>query len=76
MTEDEMVGWHHRCKGCELGQTLGDSEGQGSLGCYNPWGHEKSDMTWRLNSNEMEPYSQTRSLLLRWPQYVLFGLNG
>ena len=46
MTEDEMVGWHHRCKGCELGQTLGDGEGQGSLGCYNPWGHEKSDMTW------------------------------
>ena len=30
-TEDEMVGWHHRFNGHELGQTLGDSEGQGSL---------------------------------------------
>ena len=30
-TEDEMVGWHHRLNGHELGQTLGDSEGQGSL---------------------------------------------
>ena len=25
-TEDEMVGWHHRFNGHELGQTLGDSE--------------------------------------------------
>ena len=27
--EDEMVGWHHWLSGRELGQTLGDSEGQG-----------------------------------------------
>ena len=31
MTEDEMVGWHHRLNGHELEQTLGDSGGQGSL---------------------------------------------
>ena len=30
-TEDEMVGWHHQLNGHELEQTLGDSEGQGSL---------------------------------------------
>jgi len=30
MTEDEMVGWHHRLNGHESEQTLGDSEGQGS----------------------------------------------
>ena len=23
MTEDEMVGWHHRLNGCEFGWTLG-----------------------------------------------------
>ena len=28
MTEDEMVGWHHRLSGLELGQTPGDGEGQ------------------------------------------------
>ena len=28
--EDEMVGWHHRFSGHELGQALGDSERQGS----------------------------------------------
>ena len=30
-TEDEMVGWHHRLKGHEFEQTLGDIEDQGSL---------------------------------------------
>ena len=30
-TEDEMVGWHHKFNGHELGQTPGDGEGQGGL---------------------------------------------
>ena len=34
MTEDEMVGWHHHLNGHEFEQTLGDSEGQGSLAVY------------------------------------------
>ena len=39
--EDEMVGWHHQLNGYELKQTLGYSEGQGSLVCCNSWGsHE------------------------------------
>ena len=33
MTEDEMVGWHHRLNEHEFEQTLGDSEGQASLVC-------------------------------------------
>ena len=51
MTEDEMVGWHHQLNGHELGQTLGDSEGQGSLACCSPWGHKESDTTERLNND-------------------------
>ena len=39
MTEDERVGWHHRLDGHEFEQTLGDSEGQGSLVCCSPVGH-------------------------------------
>ena len=31
MTENEMVGWHHRLNGHEFEQTQGDSEGQESL---------------------------------------------
>ena len=38
-TDNETVGWNHRLNGCEFGQTLRDSEGQGSLACYSPWGH-------------------------------------
>ena len=32
-----MVGWHHRLNEYEFEQTLGDSEGQGSLACCSPW---------------------------------------
>ena len=42
---DEMVGWHHRLSRHEFKQTPGDSEGQGSLACYGPWGQKESDMT-------------------------------
>ena len=33
MTEDEIVGWHHQLSQHEFEQTLGGSEGQGSLAC-------------------------------------------
>ena len=45
MTEDEMVGWPHQHDGHEFELTPGDSEGQGSLTCYSPWGHKELDMT-------------------------------
>ena len=35
MTEDEMVGWHHRLNGHKSEHR--DSEGQGSLVCCRPW---------------------------------------
>ena len=35
-TEDEMFGWHHRLNAHEFEQTLGDSEGQGSLAFCSP----------------------------------------
>ena len=34
MTEDEMVGWHHRLNGHEFEQAPGDVEGQASLACF------------------------------------------
>ena len=51
MTQDEMVGRHHRLDGHEFEQAPGESEGQGSLTCYSPWGHKESIMTERLNDN-------------------------
>ena len=49
MTEDEMVGWHHRLYGHELVQVPGVGDGQGILVCYSPWGHKVSDRSDRLN---------------------------
>ena len=43
MTEDEMVGWHHRLDGHEFEQALGAGNGQGIFARYSPWGHKKSD---------------------------------
>ena len=33
MTEDKMVGWHHRLKGHEFKKVLGVGDGQGGLVC-------------------------------------------
>jgi len=33
MTEDEMVGWHHRLNGHEFEQAQGVGDGQGNLAC-------------------------------------------
>ena len=44
-TGDEIVGWHHRLNGHEFKQSLGVSDGQGSLGCCSPWDHKDLDMT-------------------------------
>ena len=38
MTEDEMIGWHHRLNGHEFEKPLGVGDGQGSLVRYSPWG--------------------------------------
>jgi len=50
MTEDEMVGWHHRLNGHEFEQAAGDGEGQGSLACCSPWGCKELDTTEQLNT--------------------------
>ena len=38
VTEDEMVGWHHRLNGHKFEQTAGDCDGQRSQACCSPWG--------------------------------------
>ena len=49
MTEDEMVGWHHRLDGHGFAWTLGVGDGQGGLACCGSWGRKESDTTERLN---------------------------
>ena len=52
MTEDEMVGWHHRLDGHEFEQALGFGDGQGGLASCSPWGRKESDTTEQLNNNK------------------------
>ena len=51
MTEDEIVGWHHRLNGHGFGCTLGVGEGQGGLACCDSWscrvGHDwATELNW------------------------------
>ena len=49
MTEDEMIGWHHRLNGLEFEYTPGVGDGQGSLSRCSPWGHKESETAEWLN---------------------------
>ena len=70
MTEDEMVGWHHRLNGHEFEQAWGVGDGQGGLACCSPWDHKESDMTERLNGTELkEP--RASSLCLHFTRAIL-----
>ena len=51
MTEDDMVGWHHRLNEHEFEQTPGDREKQGSLECCSPQG--RKSQTQRPNNNNL-----------------------
>ena len=52
LTEDEMVGWHHRLNGCEFEYTLGVGDGWEGVQCWNPWDLQNSDSTEQLNWTE------------------------
>ena len=49
MTEDEMVGWHHKLYGYEFEQAPGVGGEQGSLVCCSPRDCKELDTTERLN---------------------------
>ena len=44
MAEDQIVGEHNQFNGHESEQTPGESEGQGSLVHYSPWGFIELDV--------------------------------
>ena len=62
MTEDEMIGWHHRLNGHEFEQTPGDGEGPGSLACYShsvtKSGTRLSDWTTTVTHQQAQSHTQ------------------
>ena len=67
-TEDEIVGWHHWLSGHEFEQTLGDSEGQGSLAYSSPW--DWKELEHNLVTKQVLPFKMSDvsliSFLYRW----------
>ena len=73
MTEDKIVGWHHRLNRHGFGWTLGVGDGQGGLACCGSWGRKESDTTEQLNWTEITdaqmysvhgfPYQDTHAVL-------------
>ena len=45
MTEEEMVGWHHRLDGLEFEYASGTGDGQGGLACCCPLHHKGPNTT-------------------------------
>ena len=45
MTDDEVVGWHHRLGGHEFEQAPRDNGGQRRLPCCSWYDQKESDMT-------------------------------
>ena len=52
MTEDEMVGWHHRFDGHGFEQASGVGDGQGSLVFCDPWGRKELVTIKQLNRTD------------------------
>ena len=65
-----MVKWNHRLNRHEFGQTLGHTEGWGSLECCSPRGCKELDMTEQLDNNKNKHCSMELNLR------VVLGTSG
>ena len=78
MTEDEMVGWHHRLDRHAFEQAPGVGDGQGSLVYCSPRGCKKSDTTVRLNwksTTFLYAYLISTASQEWWRQNAKFGVK-
>ena len=68
MTEDEMVGWHHRLNGHGFGWTPGVGDGQGGQVCCSSWGRKVGhDWASKMNWAEMrEILTEGQPLTANW----------
>ena len=52
MTQDEVVGWHHRLGGHAFELAPRNGDGQGGLACCSPWGGKEWDTAEQLNNDK------------------------
>ena len=64
MTEDEIVGWHHRLNGHEFEQTPGAGGGQGSLACWHPWG-PRVEYDWAAEQQQQADYQKQKLVQIK-----------
>ena len=67
MTEDKMVGWHHRLNGHEFEQTLGDSDKEAWSAAVHGVAQSPtrlSDFTFTLQFHALEKEMATHSSIL------------
>ena len=57
-SKDEMAGQHQQYNKHELGQSLGDGEGQGGLVCCSPRGHNSRTQLGDRTKQQLHYYSQ------------------
>ena len=60
-----MLGWHCGLNGREFEETLGDSEGQGSVACCSAQGPKELNMTQQLN-NKKKQTGECNKLNAHW----------
>ena len=65
-TTNEITGWNHWFSGYALGQTLGDSEGQGGLACCSPRSHKESDTNWTTTQAMIHSATSSMVSLRSW----------
>ena len=75
MTEDEMVGWHHRLDGHEFEQAPGAGDGQGGLECCSPWCHKEWNTTKGLNWTEVTSRFSANQLDQRGRKFEILDLT-
>ena len=77
-SEDERAGCQHQWNEHELGQTLGDGEGQGDLERCSPWGQKESDTTGQLhNNNASAIFLSVRLIICKiWILCMVWGFYG
>ena len=69
MTEDEMVGWHHRHNGHAFEQTSENNEGQGSMACCS---HKELNMIRWLNNNSKTFSHASKTSKTVLPRHIFF----